>query len=300
MSKRWLRVPGLAAALALVAPAAVLAQRPEKERFPGGGPPGAMFDFLGVRDPFDGKVVKGVPYKAEAVTEVSQTLADGNHISRKTTASVWRDSEGRTRREANLAALGPLAPHDAPRLVFIQDPIAGTAFVLQPDNHTARKLGAPGRAWKDGDKPRRERGGPGGDGGPGGPGKGNGFGGRPHEPGEGSWTKQTENLGTQAFDGTEATGTRTTVTIPAGAIGNEKAITIVSERWFSNDLQVVVQSTHRDPRFGETSYHLTGITRGEQDKTLFEVPSDYTVREGPPEGMGLRFHRPAPGPEDKP
>jgi hypothetical protein len=117
--------------------------------------------------------------------------------------------------------------------------------------------------------------------------------------GEGRWPKQTENLGTQTVEGVEATGTRTTVTIPAGAIGNERAISIVSERWFSPELRVVVSSTHRDPRFGETSYRLGGIVRGEPDKSLFEVPSDYTVRQGPPAGMGMGFRRDTrPAPEN--
>jgi hypothetical protein len=115
--------------------------------------------------------------------------------------------------------------------------------------------------------------------------------------GEGKWDRQTENLGTQTLEGVEATGTRTTVTIPAGAIGNDKAISIVSERWLSPELQVVLMSTHRDPRFGETTYRLTGIARGEPDKSLFEVPSDYTIREGPPDTM--RFRR-APGREARP
>jgi hypothetical protein len=280
----------LMAVLAL-APAAARAQGPDGRRHPEGGPPpGAMFDFLGVREAREGKVVKGMPYKGDAVTEITQSLADGNRIVRKTTASVSRDSEGRTRREANLAALGPLAPHGAPRLVFIQDPVAGTSYVLEPDSRTARKLTLPGKGGKDG--PGRE--GPAADGGPG---PGARFPGRPHEMGEGKWDRQTENLGSQTLDGLEATGTRTTVTIPAGAIGNEKAIVIVSERWFSPELQVVLMSTHRDPRFGETTYRLTGIARGEPDKSLFEVPSDYTVREGPPDTM--RFRR-APGQEARP
>ena len=263
--------------LALLAPAAARAQGPEGRHHPEGGPPpGAMFDFLGVREAHEGKVVKGMPYKADAVTEITQSLADGNRIVRKTTSSVWRDSDGRTRRETNLAALGPLAPHDAPRLVFIHDPVGGTSYVLEPDSRTARKLALAGK---------------------GGQGPGARFRGRPHEMGEGKWERQTENLGSQTLDGLEATGARTTVTIPAGAIGNEKAIAIVSERWFSPELQVVLMSTHRDPRFGETTYRLTDITRGEPEKSLFEVPSDYTVREGPPDTM--RFRR-APGAEPRP
>ena len=286
-----LRTFSLMAVLAVLAPAAARAQGPDGRHHPElGPPPGAMFDFLGVREAHEGKVVKGMPYKADAVTEITQSLADGNRIVRKTTSSVSRDSEGRTRREANLAALGPLAPHDAPRLVFIQDPVAGTSYVLEPDSRTARKLAWAGKGGPGG--PGRE--GPAADGGPA---WGARFRGRPHEMGEGKWERQTENLGAQTVEGLEATGTRTTVTIPAGAIGNEKAITIVSERWFSPELQVVVMSTHRDPRFGETTYRLTGIARGEPDKSLFEVSSDYTVREGPPDTM--RFRR-APAPEAKP
>src|SRR5438093_4728011 len=121
------RTFSLMAVLALVAPVSVRAQGPDGPHHPEGGPPpGAMFDFLGVREAHEGKVVKGMPYKADAVTEIAQSLADGNRIVRKTTSSVSRDSEGRTRREANLAALGPLAPHDAPRLVLIQAPVTGT------------------------------------------------------------------------------------------------------------------------------------------------------------------------------
>jgi len=284
----WPRMLTTMAGLALLAPAVALAQALDGPPGPGGPPPGAMFDFVGVQEAREGKVVKGAPYKAEAVTEITQSLADGNRIARKITSAVSRDSEGRTRRASNLAALGPLAPHDAPHLVFIQDPVAGTAYVLEPDSHTARKLTLPGGG---GPGPRPEAAGH--DGGAAGI---RGRFGRPHEMGEGKWEKQTENLGTQTLEGLETTGTRTTVTIPAGAIGNEKAITIVSERWFSPELQAVMLSTHRDPRFGETTYRLTGVTRGEPDKTLFEVPSDYTVREGPP--VGMRFRR-APGAETK-
>ena len=47
-----------------------------------------------------GKIVKGAPYSAEVITEMNQTLADGNVISRKTSARVYRDGEGRSRQES--------------------------------------------------------------------------------------------------------------------------------------------------------------------------------------------------------
>jgi hypothetical protein len=88
----------------------------------------------------------------------------------------------------------------------------------------------------------------------------------------------TESLGSRDFDGVRADGKRTTRTIPAGAIGNEKPIAIVSERWFSPELNVVVMSRVSDPRSGETVYRLTDIKRAEPPAELFRVPADYTIR----------------------
>ncbi len=90
-----------------------------------------------------------------------------------------------------------------------------------------------------------------------------------------------ESLGKKAIEGVECEGTRTTVTIAAGSIGNDRPIDIVSESWYSPELQVVVSSRHSDPRFGETSYRLANISRAEPDKSLFVPPADYKVEELP-------------------
>jgi hypothetical protein len=76
-----------------------------------------------------------------------------------------------------------------------------------------------------------------------------------------------------------ATGTRTTTTLPAGEIGNAQEIKVVSEQWFSDELQVLVMTKHSDPRSGETIYRLTNILRAEPDPSLFTVPADYTIQE---------------------
>jgi hypothetical protein len=91
-----------------------------------------------------------------------------------------------------------------------------------------------------------------------------------------------ENLGSKVIEGVEATGTRSTVTIPAGEMGNEKPMAIVTERWYSAELNVVVMTRHSDPRGGESTFRLTQISRGEPERSLFEVPADYTVKEGGP------------------
>jgi hypothetical protein len=93
---------------------------------------------------------------------------------------------------------------------------------------------------------------------------------------------ESEPLGTKVIEGVEAAGTRSTVTIPAGQMGNEKPLAIVTERWYSSELNTVVMSRHSDPRMGETTFRLTQISRGEPERSLFEVPADYTVKEGGP------------------
>jgi len=91
------------------------------------------------------------------------------------------------------------------------------------------------------------------------------------------WETRTEQLGTQNFEGVDAEGTRTITTIPADAIGNERPIEIVYERWYSKELQLIVYSKHSDPRFGEQTYRLTNINRSEPDPSLFQVPTSYKL-----------------------
>jgi hypothetical protein len=91
----------------------------------------------------------------------------------------------------------------------------------------------------------------------------------PPEPGV------TTSLGSRDFDGVRADGTKTTWTIAAGRIGNEKPIEIVSERWYSPELMIVVQSRHADPRSGERIYRLEGLKREEPSADLFKVPAGF-------------------------
>jgi len=86
------------------------------------------------------------------------------------------------------------------------------------------------------------------------------------------------DLGRKDIEGVRAEGKSTTWTIPAGEIGNAKPINVVSETWYSPDLQVTVYSRYNDPRTGESIYRLAGIRRGEPAADLFKVPGDYVVK----------------------
>jgi hypothetical protein len=99
------------------------------------------FSYLATEMSFDGKVVKGAPFSADAVTESIQVLADGNRIVRNSTTGLYRDSEGRTRREQSLGVIGPMAAAgNQHQMIFINDPVAGTNYILDPAARTARKM----------------------------------------------------------------------------------------------------------------------------------------------------------------
>jgi hypothetical protein len=237
-----------------------------------------------------GRVVKNAPYSADAVTETTQTLADGNRIRQSSTAKVYRDSEGRTRREQSLNALGGLAPNaDLPRVVFINDSVAGVNYALNPKDRTATKS-AGGRAGRT-------------------PGSNQQMARLRQQPADwsaanaGRWGRggaaarqnlKTESLGRQTIEGVQADGARTTMTVPAGQWGNEQPIQIVTERWYSPELQTVVLSKRTDPRMGETVSKLVNIGRGEPPHSLFEPPADYKVTEA-----GTRLGRPAATPAQR-
>ncbi len=215
-----------------------------------------------------GKVVKGAPFSAVATSETTQTLADGNHINRKTQTNLYRDSLGRFRKEVTLQAIGPLAASGQPHsFIEISDPVAGTNYVLEPEQRIARQMPGPMGMQI------RTKGGPVGD---------NVFYRDFKESKKESKEAEakTESLGIETVGGVNAEGTRTTRTIAAGEIGNEKPITIISERWYSPDMQMEVKSTHSDPRFGNTNYTLTNIQRTEPAATLFAVPAGYTIEQG--------------------
>lgn len=284
------------------------------------------FVFVSSEMSIDGKLVKGAPYSAHAINETVQTLAGGNRIVRQNTSTIYRDSEGRTRRDQTISVVGGYSAAGGPaQTTFINDPVAGVNYILDAKNRTARKIdysakiaaekkmvetmkakaeAMKGKAAEGGtsvhEKIAAEKAAAAGEfrfemrtgGGPGaGPivaGGGPGFMIMKADPKN---TKK-ESLGKQTIEGVEAEGTRFTTTIPAGEIGNEQPIEMVFENWYSPELQTVIMSKHSDPRSGENTYRLTNINRTEPPHLLFEVPADYTIQEGgPPAEMRYKIEQ---------
>lgn len=84
-------------------------------------------------------------------------------------------------------------------------------------------------------------------------------------------------LGQQMIEGVECEGSRKLLTIPAGTVGNEQPLEIISETWYAPILQIIILSKQRDPRFGEKTVRVANLLRIEPDETLFKIPSNYTI-----------------------
>jgi hypothetical protein len=223
-----------------------------------------------------GPPIRNAPYSAEATTEIVQTLADGNRIVRRTSARLYRDSRGRTRREVALDGIAGIMVAGAPlRMITISDPESGMTYFVDSGKVVALPpRSVPNRGGATTGAPQTWTGQVSGSGQSGavtGQAGGGSFqiGGTSRPPAN---AEREDALGTREIEGLRTEGTRTTVSIPAGAIGNERPIETVTERWFSPELRIVVLSRSSDPRFGTTTYRLTKITRAEPATALFEPP----------------------------
>jgi hypothetical protein len=221
---------------------------------PRAGMAGSGIRFLGAAPGRPGQVVKGAPYSADVSTEFTQVLGDGNRIHQVTSERLYRDSEGRTRRETSLAGLSSPGDAGVP-LAFVNDPVAGASFVLDLGKRTFTRM-----PWRqpppNGPVVRNQQA-------------------RPANP-----NLKTESLGRQTIAGLLADGTRITQTIPAGQVGNSLPIQVVSERWYSAELQAVILQKRSDPRSGESLSQWTNIIRAEPPSTMFVVPADFQVSQG--------------------
>jgi hypothetical protein len=238
----------------------------------------------------DAQVVKGKPYSADTTTEIVQTLVDGNRIVHRTVSKFYRDSEGRTRREQTFGNVDPEHPSPHEVKVFVDDPVNGLAFVLDPASksadkvHRSREFINERNGEDDAKRTMFKVVNDGVEGEQSGPGPmmikfRDEHSGDPNAivmPDE-KRDVVKEDLGSRNIEGVDCNGTRQTITIPAGAIGNEKPISIVRETWFAPAIATVVESTTDDPRYGKTTYQLTNVQLSEPARSLFEPPANYKM-----------------------
>ena len=195
--------------------------------------------------------VQGRPFSGTEVRHTLQTLADGTHVEHTDTTQLYRDAQGRMRAES-------------PNRIFIYDPVGGFTADLFPSEQHYEKLPLKegtsvffGLAGSREDVSRTSASTP------------------PHY-GQRAARPGTEDLGTQFLGGIQVKHSRYTSVIPAGTFGNDRPISVTNERWYSDDLQLLVKSVNNDPRFGVSTYELANIVQAPPDPTLFQIPIDYS------------------------
>ena len=260
----------------------------------GGGGQLQTLSFVTPDTNFDEALVKGAPFSAESTTEHVQLLGDGNRMVRKSSAKLYRDAVGRTRREHEITRGRGAAPDGQPaRIIVINDPLTQVNFIIETHNNLVRKRHMPPPRVREAMQRAR--------------GDSSGFGvlmptsavRRREAQGDNVPAPPKpvrEKLGSQVVEGVAAEGTRTTLTIPAGEFDNELPMVISHEEWYAPELQMVVLMKHNDPRFGETTFRLTNILRGEPAPELFQLPDGITVVDANRGEMPRSFRRPVANP----
>jgi hypothetical protein len=213
----------------------------------------AIATFIGAELRFGDKIIKDSPFSAETIREESKRLFDGTIIKNQSKGLIYRDGLGRTRQEQPFEFIGGfqvVGENNQPkRLVNIVDSVSGNAYSVDAESKTYFKYPMQTIPPFPRQNDRKDA--------------------------------KTESLGTKNIEGVNAEGTRTTIEIPIGQIGNEKPINVVTEKWFSPQLQVIVLSKHSDPFIGEVVFKLVNIKLGEPLAELFKVPGDYKLQNMP-------------------
>jgi hypothetical protein len=262
----------------------------------GGTPDGGFQGTATFRLPMPSpRPVVNAPYSGQQVHESVQTLADGTHITRQTPGAfpvTYRDSQGRVRMERSFV-LGNSNLKNVPTLVEINDPVSGYTYIMDDVNRVAHRIALAAA----GQRPsaalaRRTNPAPAAAGGGGGDSVRMGVLGGTIGPPAGIQADRpaaavrphitppqisTESLGTQTIDGVLVQGTRMTRVIPAGAEGNDAPITVTTDNWHSQELQLTLLTVTTDPRSGVQTNKYANFSQAEPDPALFMVPSGYSI-----------------------
>ena len=239
--------------------------------FGGPGPMGGMFEFGGLMGGFGGKVVTGKPILATITITHTETLP-GNTISNTSTGTFGRSADGSTYRDVKFTSIGPWSAGEGREFAFIRNLGQSMQYVVNVTKKTYRSfpVGEP--------KPPKP----------------------PKNPPDSSNETVTDNPnGSYTDPVTNAVypvdDRKVTRTIPAGAIGNQLPIVITSERWYSSSMELLLQDTHSDPRFGTTTYQLSNVGQSPPASLFVPDPSFTQVQgKGSHGGPGA----PPPPPQD--
>ena len=209
-------------------------------------------------------VVTDAPYFADIISTYDRTTPSGESLHREMRSKIYRDTQGRTRRETEQ-----ITPSTGQKRVsvLINDPISNTVTSLDPQTRTAHVrdgsiIPPPKQAVRS----------------------------RPEiltappvassvavEPAASTAEAKVEELGTQVIEGLTAKGTKITTRLASAAGGKEQPRTLVVSKWVSEKLHIEVLTEIDDVPENHRTIRLVNILRTEPESGLFEIPSGYAV-----------------------
>ncbi len=195
----------------------------------------------------------GRPFSARDSIVWTRNLENGNKVTTYLFAAVARDSQGRIYREHRAFVPANTYQESKKRDFVLLDPVAHTRTTCTVKKRRCLITGY-------------------------------------HEspsfvpPPDGLLAKDTrylsrENLGTNVVNDLNVVGTRETLSISAGAVGNSQLLVATREFWYSPDLQVNLSVTRNDPRIGTQVLQLVDLSRSEPDPAIFQVPAGFVIQD---------------------
>ena len=195
----------------------------------------------------------GRPFSAKDNIKWTHNLQDGSTVTTYLFASVARDSQGRIYREHRHLVPGNTYQQFVQEYFVLLDPVAHTrtACTMKTRRCVISVYRASTKFVRLPD--------------------------RPHDEGTGYLSR--ESLGTGVVDNLNVVGTRETLSIGPGTVGNAQSLVATGEFWYSPDLQVNLSVTRKDPRIGTQLLQLVDLARAEPDPAIFQVPDGFVVQD---------------------
>lgn len=198
--------------------------------------------------------VTGKPFSGRDSIEWTRHLEDGSVQIRHIEAGLARDSEGRIYRERRTWVPANSSQQSRLGHIVLLDPIAHTQTTCNVATRQCTVTGYHASTT---------------------------FTTAPESLDGGKRYLSRESLGSDSIDGLEVVGTRETITISPGVVGNTLPLITTREFWYSPDLQVNLAVTRKDPREGTQVIHVVDLSLSDPDPKLFEIPAGFVVQSPP-------------------
>jgi hypothetical protein len=202
----------------------------------------------------------GAPYSGRETTVTVRTLADGTTTTQTFVQLLWRDAQGRTRRE--MIRHTPSGTEY--RSVIVTDPVGGVYLKWTVGDKADRRVAHiwPQSAAQQVTAPIPSSA-------------------PPPSPPAATPASRREVLPPQQINGILAEGTRTVRRVRLEEESSDRVVEVTSELWIAPELKIIVRRILDDPRTGKTTTELSDVLLGDPDPALFQVP----------EGFGVQDHR---------